>query len=223
MCFFQKEYFSYYCCMGIIDRLFPSNKSKEEQFWDWFVSRSTDYLELTKDRDELFDELEDKLGKVHDNIVFVFSGERINGTREFIISADGIKEVFPSVIKLVDAAPQIPNFEIIAFRQPSTQPVNEIGIRMGDFDLHGSDMFFRYADDDRKLGVELNVRDLEEGNTDQIQMIFILLDAILGEYDVEMYIGWIDIKVLNEDEVGILLPIEELPKVLAAKKLEWQN
>jgi hypothetical protein len=45
----------------------------------------------------------------------------------------------------------------------------------------------------------------------------------LGEYDTEMNLSWIDRKELNESELLKLLPITDLPKVMADYKREILN
>jgi hypothetical protein len=100
----------------LIKSLFKK-KNRYEAFWDWFSKNSEDYYyNLENKRDTLFDPLGKQLGKINGNLVFEFSGQKENGKREFIISADGIRDSFPDVIQLVDNAPPLEKWDIIAFR-----------------------------------------------------------------------------------------------------------
>jgi len=194
-------------------------KNKEQKFWDWFSERSNQYFEFEKDQDKLFNELKLRLNKINADLTFEFGPISQNKQREFIISADGIKKSFPDVIKLVAAAPEFSNFKIIAFRQPH---LDFTQINYKDIQLDFKDVFFRYGKDSGKIGIELNIRGYQENN-DWGTASFILLDTILGEYDTEMNLSWIDRKELNELEFQNLLPITDLPKIMADYKREFQN
>lgn len=210
--------------MSISDGSFLNKETKEQLFWDWFKEMSSDYFEFEKDQEALSDLLLEKLHEVQEGLVFEFSPVFENGTRELVISADGIKDHFPAVEALVDVAPQIPGFTIVAFRQAMKDFCEHYGaVSFGDIELRTENMFFRYANDDHKIGLELNIRGFEDGNIQHIQLMYLVLDALIGEYDVEMHISWIDKKVLDESQLDKLFPIEKLLELMAAKKLEWQN
>ncbi|MBL7914774.1 MAG: hypothetical protein JNL49_06975 [Bacteroidia bacterium] len=203
----------------MIDRLF-NKKTKEQKFWLWFQENSDKYLTLDKDNQEsLFDKLNERIIKIDPNLAFEFSPFLKNGKREFIISADGIIESFPSVTKLVDAAPKIPNWDIIAFRQPNSgyKQINYNGLS-----LSIDDVFFRYSKDNGKLGLELNIRGYED-KKEWTAITFLVLDMVLGEYDTEMSLSWIEKKELDEREVDILYNLSELPKILSDYKIESRN
>ena len=126
-------------------------KNKELKFWDWFSERSEKYFEFEKDQENLFNELKSRLNKINKDLTFEF-GPINSNKREFIISADGIKKSFPDVLKLVETAPKLNNFEIIAFRQPH---LDFTQISFKDFQIDFKDVYFRYAKDNGKLRIEL--------------------------------------------------------------------
>jgi len=80
---------------------------KEKEFWNWFVANSEDYYDFKKDQERLFNILLNKLSEVNPDLSFQFSIDLKDGKREFIISANGIRESFPSVFKLIEKAPVI--------------------------------------------------------------------------------------------------------------------
>jgi hypothetical protein len=194
-------------------------KTKEQKFWDWFSKRSERYFEFEKEQENLFDELKLRLNRINSDLTFEFGPTSQNRQREFIISADGIKKSFPDVIKLVKAAPEYSNFKIIAFRQPH---MDFTQIIFKDIQIDFRDVFFRYGKDNGKIGIELNIRGYQNNN-DWGSASFILLDTIIGEYDTEMNLSWIERKELNEKELTKLLPITDLPKIMADYKKEIQN
>ena len=196
-----------------------SKPSKEEKFWIWFEKNNKVFLEDIKNFDpndfKSFTELKEQLEKVHPDLVFVFGGLKGNGSRQFTISADGLNAVFPAVIKLVDAAPTIPNWDIFAFRQRI--PGDDLEIQYDDFSISHSDVYYDYIIEEEKIGLELYIRDFNSNPRKQ-NAIFILLDALLGEYDTEIEISWIEWNELSQSQISGLNPLYKLRKLVASRK-----
>ena len=96
----------------------------EHLFWDWFKANSARLMNseyygnpILPYGDPILEELTVELNKVSNGLTFQFSSKDIYG-REFVVSADGIRQLFSTVIKLVGAAPALPGWKIVAFRQP---------------------------------------------------------------------------------------------------------
>jgi len=202
----------------MLERLF-TKKSKEQTFWDWFSKNAELYFYFEKNQAVLFSKLKAELEKIHPDLVFEFSPVFKDGTRELIISADGIKSVFSVVADLVKQAPIFKNWKVIAFRQPHKEVT---AINYQDLTINFDDVFFRYAKDNGQIGLELNIRGFYE-SPEWSAAVFILLDNVLGEYDTEMSLSSIDKKVLNENEVNNLFPITALPKVIQDYQSELNN
>lgn len=196
-----------------------NTQSKEDRFWNWFLkNQETYYAEVDNLdlREKLFDDLTTHLVKAHPDLVFEFSPIRESGVREFIISADGIKAAFPLVEKLVAKAPTIEKWQFNAFRQ--RVPGDELAIRYGDLEISYSDIYFRYQDGEYgKIGIELNIRNFN--GEDYIKnAIYILLDSLIGEYDVTMGLDWIEWVKLDESNIENLIPLTDLRDILDEKK-----
>lgn len=194
-------------------------KNEIQTFWDWFSKNTDSYFHLEKNQDVLFFKLKEALKKIHPDLVFEFSPIFENGTREFVISADGIKNIFPVVTDIVKQAPTLNNWKIVAFRQPHTHITH---IHYQDLVISLDDVFFRYAKDNDQIGLELNIRGFYE-SPEWTAATFILLDNILGEYHTEMSLSYIDKKELNESEVTTLFPIKSLSKVIQDCLSELNN
>ncbi|MGG8497082.1 hypothetical protein ACQY1Q_11730 [Tenacibaculum sp. TC6] len=196
-----------------------NKQSKEEKFWNWFSKHQNTYyteIENLKIREKIFNDLSTELKKVHHDLVFEFSPIHENGIREFTISAEGIKELFPIVTNLVKKAPKIENWQFNAFRQRI--PGDEFEIQYGDFKIGYSDIYFRYVDGEYgKIGIELNIRDFDNSGQSK-NAIYILLDGLIGEYDITMGIDWIEWVKLDESKVKNLNPIISLRTLLDQKK-----
>ena len=187
-----------------------NKESKEEKFWNWFEKNQETYyseIENLEIREKIFNELSKNLKKINEDLVFEFSPIHENKIREFTISAEGIKDLFPVVEKLIEKAPKLKNWKFNAFRQRI--PDDEFEIQYGDLKIGYSDIYYRSEDDNGKLGIELNIRNFD-GKGQTQNAIYILLDGLIGEYDVTTKIGWIEWVKLDENEKENLKPIIEL-------------
>jgi|SRR5882672_2928552 len=164
--------------------------SAQEKFWHWFVQHEVELFGFDPDREiereRLFDELASALQEVDPNLAFEFGPK---GTkREFVISAAGIKKVFPAVAALVAAAPPLSRWKVTAFR-PRRNPVNVIKFR--DKQVDPKDVCFSLLDNGKMAGIYLFIPGIREDDVDLKQIGYLLLDETLGEYDVESRVGLI--------------------------------
>ncbi|TAI46955.1 hypothetical protein [Flagellimonas allohymeniacidonis] len=199
---------------------FCNTKTKEEKFWEWFSKNNLTYYKEVDGIDTtkpLFQKLNSELSKVDNELTWEFSPIMDNGIRELTISADGIEEFFPAVEKLVQAAPEITNWKINAFRQRI--PGDDLKINYGDFSVSYSDIFFKYVDEGHKIGIQLFIRGFD-GNGHKQNAIYILLDGLIGEYDTVTQIEWIEWKKLDESKTGQLFKFYELRNLVDRKKEE---
>jgi hypothetical protein len=202
----------------MFDKLF-SKKNIQDAFWDWFKKNSDVIFHFERNQDFLFHNLKSELNKIHSDLVFEFSPILQDGKREFVISADGIKNVFPIVKDLVSKAPSLDKWHIVAFRQPRKGITQ---ITYDDLIVNFEDVFFRFGKDNGQIALELNIRGFYEA-PEWTGATFILLDNVLGEYYTEMSLSSIEKKLLNEDEIKNLYPILALPKIVQDYYSEWNN
>ena len=196
--------------------IFKSNS--EEEFWKWFAKNEKFIYENVENKDiqeKLFDNISSRLHKIDENLVFEFSPIHDNKIREFSISADGIKESFPTVEKLIAISPKIQNWQFNAFRQ--RVPGDNLTLDFGKFKIGYNDIYFRHSTSDNELGIELNIRNYDESAQMQ-SAIYVLLDGLLGEYDVTMNIDWIEWVKLDENNVENLDKITELRYLIDLRK-----
>jgi hypothetical protein len=189
-------------------------RTKEEVFWDWFADRQKDYY-MDSVNTELYNQLSRQLHKVDPGLTFEFSPIHDDGSKELMISAAGIKERFPVVIKLVNKAPTFKKWKIQAFRQ--RVPDNYDRVNYGNLILSYDDIYFRSEKDGDKIGVEFFIKNYKDNN-EYGNAIFLLLDQLLGEYDVETKIGWMENKELNETGKDTLHKFIELRKIIDDSK-----
>ncbi|MBP7966752.1 hypothetical protein KAZ66_00620 [Candidatus Woesebacteria bacterium] len=189
-----------------------STETKEQSFWDWFSAKSDKLFFFELYQEKLLPETLHQIQQIHPDLVFEISPE-LDGKRDFIISANGLKEAFPAVIDLVRSAPQFDSWNIIPFRQRKKDLDMEVEIE--DVILSPDEILFDYDYDDNKVNLDVYVEDVDSEDSRVYHIVFILLDNIIGEYDVEMKIGRIDIYTLDETKsVSHLHPLSDLPRIV---------
>jgi hypothetical protein len=158
----------------------------QQEFWDWFVQHQIELFNFEADQERIFDQLASQLQKIDPNLTFEFGPKE--SRREFVISAGGIRDAFPAVRALADAAPKLDRWQVTAFR-PRRTPPNAVEFRGKQ--VAPKDVQFSLLDNGKIAGVYLFIPSFCEGDTDWKQVGYLLLDDVLGEYDVESRVGLI--------------------------------
>lgn len=189
--------------------------SAEVRFWEWFANNSARLSVVKTCREPVCNELYSRMRKVNKNLVFSF-GPVEDGRREFVVSADGIRSVFPSVRKLVAAAPEISGWRITAFRPPTG---TDHKIRIDNRDICADDVWFAAKPRGNQIDLALFIRGLERMSEKAgASLVFLMLDHALGEYDVETKLAGLGYYPLPYDPASQgLRPFQELPDTV--KKL----
>lgn len=186
--------------------------SPEEKFWKWFQENENLIFNFETNRGYVFNELNFKLGKVNKGLTFEFGPIKEDGTREFIISADGIKKVFNAVELLYNKKPALTKWKIIKFR-PRRNPINDLTI--GNITVKADEVNYRLFKDENpnKIGIMLFFKNCQAGEKHKIGQIgYLLLDEALGEYDVETRVGAIVFEPADSEYYPQSRPLKELPE-----------
>ncbi|WP_277585209.1 hypothetical protein [Psychrobacillus antarcticus] len=186
-------------------------KDPIEVFWQYFIDHEKKLYNLKdKDIEKMFRDLYILINKVNNQLIFSTPVALIEGKREFTISASSIGKNFPDVIRLVEAAPKMENFKIIAFEQRN----DDQGTTVNDIELTRDQVFFDYTYDQEHtvFCLMLYIKEFNEDNDDYFRVAFDLLEIVIGEYVLGTEITEIQFnKLLANDE---LIPINDLPKIL---------
>ena len=185
--------------------------SNEAGFWQWF-ERNEERLfkfEESPNVDLLFDELTGQMTKVHPDLTFEF-GPVIGGKREFVISAAGSVTAFPAVEKLFSIAPRLSRWNWVKFRP--RRPAMDISF--GERTINSSDVRVIIIDESEPnhLGLMMVMKgySLKE---DELygQASYLMLDQALGEYDVEMKVGGIELTGTLPTSLVVSYSLDDLP------------
>jgi len=179
----------------------------EQDFWNWFEKNEAALFDFEKDEEAVFDRLTTAMHRVHPNITFEF-GPKHGDQREFVISADGIKEAFPKVISLHAAAPKLPRWTFIRFR-PRREPMD---ITYNGVSARAREIQFSLEADGEKAGITLFIPGHSaENHKTMTGIAFLMLDQALGEFDVETKVGLIEVASPDTSR-STKKPLKELPK-----------
>lgn len=179
-------------------------------FWSWFHTSEDHLFALAEQPEELFAQLIPKLQLVHPGLVAEIGPESA-GRRELAISAGGCLDVFPAVLAVTALVPELKRWRIIAFRQPKPDCFT---LSTPDFDISTGQFSFRAVPTEDLLHLELYYSggsDLSESTLEQAG--FFLVDLMLGEFTMEVYIGRC-ITRRGKPDGG--RPLHELPSVVEA-------
>jgi len=161
-----------------------------EDFWKWFQSNEDMLFNFEKNREQTFDKLGAEMHKLNPSLTFEF-GPIENGKREFVISADGIKEVFPQVEALYAAAPSLPRWKFVRFR-PRRKPMD---VDYEGVSVQAASVSVQLVRNGQVADVTVFIPNYSQANRKAfVAIAFLMLDGALGEYDVEMRVGQIEVQ-----------------------------
>lgn len=172
-----------------------AHATPEERFWKWFRSNEGALFDFERDREAIFDRLAAEMHKLNPSLTFEF-GPIEGGRREFVISADGIKEAFPEVQALYAAAPSLPRWKFTKFR-PRRSPLD---VNYGNVSVQASSVRVQMKKNGQVVDLTVFMPNYTEENREACTAIaFLLLDGALGEYDVETRVGQIRVGATSND------------------------
>jgi hypothetical protein len=189
-----------------------AKESPEALFWQWFDKNQDMLFHFEKAQERTFDKLRAAMSKVHPRLTFEF-GPDIDGKREFIISADGMKDAFPAVESLYATAPVLPRWKFIKFRPRRSA----MTFQMGNLKLEPSDLEVAVEADGSKAGFTIFVKGYNDAQKPQFdQAAFLMLDAVIGEHDMETKVGFIEIKPFEQKSQYKRHSLADLPQMFDA-------
>jgi hypothetical protein len=181
----------------------------EQQFWRYFVANKDAIGNVTRADATAAQGLAAQLKAVQPGLTFELG---INTTpRDLVISADGNPALFPAVRRLVAAAPKIPGWKVTAFRPRK----DGVSIEMNGVKLSVDTMKVQIHDAGDKVDILVHTGGAAADQNTK-GAVFLLLDALLGEYDVETRLAGIDVQASAAPKSAV--PLAKLRDVIDAKK-----
>lgn len=188
-------------------------------FWTWFAENEARLASTVKANPTgVMDEIQQHLSAQEPKLVVELSVMPEPGRPHgLVISANGNAALFPNVKRLVESAPTLGSFEVIMLR-PRHDP--ELDLTIDGRKVAPGDFLFRETGRSAgKLDLELAIKGLTPQNREvMLRAAFMLLDAVLGEYDAETKVGNIEFTPAPDPPTGAHRPLDELAKIVDAVK-----
>jgi hypothetical protein len=189
-------------------------QKSEGPFWNWFQAHDSALFAVKTGNEPICGELSEELHRVHPALTFEF-GPVESGRREFVLSADGIKDAFPAVLALGRAAPALSRWTIIRFRPPRPD-VTQISV--GGLHVDARTVQFLAEPDGDRTGLTVSVPGYKATPKKTYeQAAYLLLDGMLGEYAVETGVGFIEIVPADGRRPGRWQPLTQVREAVKAR------
>jgi hypothetical protein len=185
------------------------NKTKYNNFWNFFLTISDDLHKITCGEDRVFQLLANEIIKVHTRLHFEIDKDPtlLLCESSITITANGDLNIFPIVLGLTQFCPTKKladkRWKVIAFKQRNiTSPSHSL--EMGSLVLKYSDVeFVAYQpnDDSGEKKIQLIIcvqKGLINVSSHVEDMLTLMMVAVMGEYDFCTYLG--HIQYVNEFE-----------------------
>src|SRR5207249_5170279 len=185
----------------------------EARFWSWFQAHDSALFAVKTGNEPICGELSEELHRVHPALTFEF-GPLESGRREFVLSADGMKDAFPAVLDLGRAAPALSRWTIIRFRPPRPDATQ---VSLAGVHLDARSIGFLAEPDGERTGLTVSVPGYKATPKKTYeQAAYLLLDGMLGEYAVEMGVGFIEIVPAEGRRRGQWRPLTQVREAVRA-------
>ena len=182
------------------------------KFWNLFKANDKQiYEDFENNNIENIEELLEQARQIEPNVlVEIFLSEE--GKNQLIVSADGIRENIKSVEKVVEAAPELKHWEVVAFRQRLTETeLNDFELQIDDYKWTVNDFWFEPITEEGNLDIIVYHDDYSEENSEGFVMAgFLLLDNVIGEYDVMTKLRYVDFAKRDDQIKDSTLPLIKL-------------
>jgi len=204
----------------------PTFKERVARFWGWYAANAERFYQTIEDgkSPDLADKVSKKVDEQLGSFAWVFGCGANGKGHSFTLSAEGDKHKQLLTQYWAECAPKLDGWTFYPARQP-----DEIHEKWA-FEIHNMNFYpiefllTTDIDENRKL-VHITAwhplfEKMDKGQ--KLQMLFLTLDDLLGEYGVGQWIGKIDI---SADKPTQSIPIKELPALIAEleKREGWKK
>lgn len=143
------------------------------------------------------------------------------GKREIVISAGGIRDAFPAVEALARGAPPLGRWNVVRYRQRRRVAGT---LSFQGLSLSPATIRFEFPPGGPGSGIVLYMPAYSHTEHSRyLALALLMLDALIGEYDVEMKLGSILIEPLGADRGSRAMTLDRLPGILDASTHEQGN
>ena len=198
------------------------------EFWKWFPTVAKQYAELldSQQSEEVVAAVTEKVGDLMPGMCWVFGRE--DSGHSFTLTGEGqlAKQLLAEF--WLTRAVDVPGWQFFGSKQPTpVEQADSFAIRVGpDADVDCSGFVVRTDVDEDAERIHIKAwhptyADLPEEH--HMQILFIFLDELLGEFGTQTWIGGIEIEPVESGEHT--RPLSELPAFIesVSKYHQWEK
>lgn len=169
-----------------------------KEFWEWFIKNEAKFyflnqIEDDEERERVLDVFQKKLHQYCPHLYFEIGGLP-NADQELIITSEGNIDFFDNVTCLVDKAPNISNWKIVAFKQPHN---GNYVFENKKVKISTKEIWFLPLSNEQKpnmLGLRIGIPKFQkEIKEDYLNAMHKVLNTKLGEKNYSLYISFVDV------------------------------
>ena len=186
-------------------------KDSIDEFWDWFVSNEKRLRAIQVDSSQTLSQIGEHARKIDSGLAIEYEPPK-NGIINVTVSADGNRDLFPLVQRIVDKAPKLEGWNFFAFRQ--RVPMKGKTLKMEGLELNPEKMKFFPLPSGDSLDIIIYANNVTDDNFNQMAYASLLLvDNILGEYDCVKKVRKYDIHNMptSKEQLKGVMPLLDLP------------
>lgn len=184
-----------------------------KMFWDAFEKEKEHFLKIAPQ--EAVRQTNALLQKHFPGVYAEYQQTQEGQYNKMVLSANGVLKYFNGVHMLLKNAPALTGIEVCAFRQRAEQA--EFGISMQDFSLQSSEVLLKATPRQGRIALEMTwSKSIESGMLEHAKhMSLIIMDHVLGEYDVVVKVCSLDFRdnALSEFEKERWVPLNAFLEV----------
>jgi len=174
-----------------------------EEFWNWFEEHNQKYYTLydesPENKDFLIELFLEKLQEFSDGLYFKIGGYP-GEMQDLIITAEGNLDYFEKVQELVDAAPKMDQWNIIAFK-PALE--GDYIVEYEGLEIDSSELWFlpmQHHENHKLFGLIVAIPDFEPDDRDRyLGAVYQMLDTLIGERATTEDVHYLDLTNLPEN------------------------
>ena len=175
-------------------------KNPESKFWNWFVKNKSKIEKFIENPNNGYETCNQLIGKMKEYNELLFPEITIDENNKYvlIITPDGLSEGVKPTQKLGESHPEIENWIIKKFRQPTDNAkLNINGLEYPSSDIK----ILPTVDTEReKVDIQVYIKNMNNDKEKYQHLAFLYFDHILGEFNTITRVGYIDFYQLDENQ-----------------------
>lgn len=188
--------------MNFFSKLFPKRREHPEQFWQWLTANLSNVL--NHDRPEFYVQAAQRCEATFGEVKLEIGA----GTPpQVVLSADGVSENIPLVIAAAKTAPKTDAFQVVTFRQPSSDAFT---LDVGGTQI-SSDTVLASVEGQHDGFIDLTIYiplPADAAREDFLAIGYLILDHVLGEYVVMTKLGGLEFEHYSNAKPGSVTLVE---------------